>query len=53
MCLPALAETMARPGAIFDFWNNFSAANVGLSASVTYSGLVELGRVAREIEAVR
>jgi UDP-N-acetyl-D-mannosaminuronic acid dehydrogenase len=52
MPLSALAETMARPAVIFDFWNNFGAANVELPASVTYTGLGEIGRAAREIEAV-
>ena len=52
MPLSALAETMARPAVIFDFWNNFGAANVELPAGVTYTGLGELGRTARELEAV-
>ena len=52
MPLSALAETMARPAVIFDFWNNFGAANVELPAGVTYTGLGEIGRAAREIEAV-
>jgi len=52
MPLSALAETMARPAVIFDFWNNFGAASVELPTSVTYTGLGELGRTARELEAV-
>jgi UDP-N-acetyl-D-mannosaminuronic acid dehydrogenase len=52
MPLSALAETMARPAVIFDFWNNFGAANVELPTHVTYTGLGELGRAARELEAV-
>jgi nucleotide sugar dehydrogenase len=47
MPMSALAETMARPGVIFDFWNNFGAANVELPEGVIYTGLGELGRTAR------
>jgi nucleotide sugar dehydrogenase len=52
MPLSALAETMGRPGVIFDFWNNFGAANVELPGGITYTGLGELGRTARQFEAV-
>ncbi|HZL59512.1 MAG TPA: nucleotide sugar dehydrogenase [Stellaceae bacterium] len=48
MPLSALAESMARPGVIFDFWNNFGAANVELPTGVIYTGLGELGRSATE-----
>ena len=37
-------------GVIFDFWNNFGAAGVELPSEVTYTGLGELGRTARERE---
>jgi nucleotide sugar dehydrogenase len=52
MPLSALAETMARPAVIYDFWNNFGAANVELPTNVTYTGLGELGRTARAMELV-
>lgn len=48
MPLSALADSMARPGIIFDFWNNFGAANIELPAGVIYTGLGELGRTANE-----
>jgi UDP-N-acetyl-D-mannosaminuronic acid dehydrogenase len=51
MPLSALAETMARPAVIFDFWNNFGAANVELPTDIIYTGVGELGRTARELEA--
>jgi UDP-glucose 6-dehydrogenase len=51
MPLSALAETMARPAVIFDFWNNFGAATVELPQNVVYTGVGELGRTARELEA--
>ncbi len=52
MPLAALAETMARPSVIFDFWNNFGGMNVELPEGVTYTGLGEMGRTARELEMV-
>ena len=52
MPLSALADSMARPAVIFDFWNNFGAAGVELPSEVTYTGLGELGRTAREREAL-
>lgn len=52
MPLSALAEIMARPAVIFDFWNNFGATNVELPSNVIYTGLGEIGRTARDMEAV-
>ena len=51
MPLSAMADTMARPAVIFDFWNNFGAAQVELPADITYTGLGEIGRTVREMEA--
>jgi nucleotide sugar dehydrogenase len=48
MPLPALAERMARPAVIFDFWNNFASTNIELPEGVIYTGLGELGRIAKE-----
>jgi UDP-N-acetyl-D-mannosaminuronic acid dehydrogenase len=48
MPLSALADSMARPGVIFDFWNNFSAASVELPDDIIYTGLGELGRTVNE-----
>jgi UDP-N-acetyl-D-mannosaminuronic acid dehydrogenase len=50
MPLSAMAESMARPAVIFDFWNNFGAAHVELPPEVIYTGLGEIGRTAREME---
>jgi UDP-N-acetyl-D-mannosaminuronic acid dehydrogenase len=47
MPLPLLAERMARPAVIFDFWNNFASATMELPEGVIYTGLGELGRTAR------
>jgi nucleotide sugar dehydrogenase len=52
MPLSPLADTMERPGVIFDFWNNFGVANVELPDGVIYTGLGELGRTARQLELV-
>jgi UDP-N-acetyl-D-mannosaminuronic acid dehydrogenase len=52
MPLSLLADTMERPGVIFDFWNNFGVANVELPDGIIYTGLGELGRTARQLEAV-
>jgi nucleotide sugar dehydrogenase len=52
MPLSPLADTMERPGVIFDFWNNFGVANVELPDGVIYTGLGELGRTARQLDAV-
>jgi nucleotide sugar dehydrogenase len=52
MPLTPLADTMGRPGVIFDFWNNFGVAHVELPDGIIYTGLGELGRTARQIEAV-
>lgn len=43
-CFPAmpiekLAETMARPALIFDFWNNFDARHLLMPNDVRYAGL--------------
>jgi nucleotide sugar dehydrogenase len=51
MPLSALADSMARPAVIFDFWNNFGAAQVELPADITYTGLGDIGRTMREMEA--
>jgi UDP-N-acetyl-D-mannosaminuronic acid dehydrogenase len=47
MPLPLLAERMARPAVIFDFWNNFASTNMELPEGITYTGLGELGRTAK------
>ena len=47
MPLPLLAERMARPAVIFDFWNNFATTNMELPHGITYTGLGELGRTAK------
>ncbi len=52
MPLSMLAETMAQPGVIFDFWNNFGGMNVELPEGITYTGLGEIGRTVRELEMV-
>jgi UDP-N-acetyl-D-mannosaminuronic acid dehydrogenase len=44
MPLPLLAERMARPAVIFDFWNNFASVNAELPEGIIYTGLGELGR---------
>lgn len=48
MALSSVADGMARPGVIFDFWNNFGAASVELPEGVIYTGLGELGRTVNE-----
>jgi nucleotide sugar dehydrogenase len=52
MPLSALADTMDRPGVIFDFWNNFGVANIELPDRIVYTGLGELGRTERQLKAV-
>ena len=52
MPLSPLADTMERPGVIFDFWNNFGVANVELPDGVIYTGLGDLGRTVRQLERV-
>jgi UDP-N-acetyl-D-mannosaminuronic acid dehydrogenase len=47
MPLPLLAERMARPAVIFDFWNNFALTNIELPEGITYTGLGELGRMTK------
>ncbi|MBV8650838.1 MAG: nucleotide sugar dehydrogenase, partial [Alphaproteobacteria bacterium] len=39
MPLAALAQRMARPALIYDFWNNFVAEELGLPAGINYMAL--------------
>lgn len=39
MPIETLAETMARPGLIYDFWNNFDLATIDLPDGVHYMAL--------------
>jgi nucleotide sugar dehydrogenase len=49
MAISYLAESMRRPGVIFDFWNNFSARETDLPPGVAYTGLGDLGRHIRSV----
>jgi nucleotide sugar dehydrogenase len=44
MPLDALCARMARPGLVYDFWNNFNAAEVALPNGVGYMALGAHGR---------
>jgi UDP-N-acetyl-D-mannosaminuronic acid dehydrogenase len=48
MPLSSLAEQMARPAIIFDFWNNFAAGTIDVPEGVAYTGLGELGRMMKQ-----
>lgn len=49
MPLPYLAQSMARPGIIFDFWNNFADSEIELPEGIHYAGLGNLGRTIRQL----
>lgn len=49
MAISYLAESMRKPGVIFDFWNNFSARETDLPDGVVYTGLGDLGKHVRSI----
>lgn len=44
MPLPRLADAMARPGLIYDFWNCFDAQNLHMPEGVGYVGLGSHGK---------
>lgn len=44
MPLPALAETLARPGLVYDFWNNFEARDLELPERTGYMALGSHGQ---------
>jgi UDP-N-acetyl-D-mannosaminuronic acid dehydrogenase len=44
MPIARLAETMARPGIVYDYWNNFDAGDLRLPVGVSYMALGSHGR---------
>ena len=43
MPIETIAETMARPALIYDFWNNFSVKDLNLPTDVCYMSLGSAG----------
>jgi hypothetical protein len=39
IAVEAMAENMARPSLIYDFWNNFTAQDLNLPEGTGYAGL--------------
>jgi UDP-N-acetyl-D-mannosaminuronic acid dehydrogenase len=39
MPLELLAETMAKPGLVYDFWNNFESPRLELPRGIRYMAL--------------